>query len=113
MKTNIVDNSVPTEIFGYIKLNVFLFSGISLFKIWKPEFYIVTCEYQLSKMESLMKANADFPKTSAPLSLMTTYRMSLISAGFISQDSTFNTIFPDPYNLPVWRMSRINPWIPG
>jgi hypothetical protein len=35
---------------------------------------------------------AEFPKKigTAPLSLMTTYRMSLISAGSISLDSTFN-----------------------
>jgi hypothetical protein len=31
-----------------------------------------------------------FFKTTAPLSLMTTYRMSLISAGSISLDSTLN-----------------------
>ncbi len=30
-----------------------------------------------------------FLKTSAPFSVMTTYRMSLISAGSISLDSTF------------------------
>jgi hypothetical protein len=32
-----------------------------------------------------------FLKTSAPLSLMTSYRMSLISTGFISLDSTLNS----------------------
>ncbi len=32
-----------------------------------------------------------FLKTFAPLSLMTTYRMSLISAGSISLDSTFKS----------------------
>jgi hypothetical protein len=31
-------------------------------------------------------------KTSAPLSLMTTYRMSLISTGAVSLDSTFKTL---------------------
>jgi hypothetical protein len=34
-----------------------------------------------------------FLKASAPLSLMTTYQMSLISAGSISLDSTFNCQF--------------------
>jgi hypothetical protein len=44
-----------------------------------------------------MGAGGFFKKTTAPLSLMKTYRMSLISAGSISLDSTFNprqTILP-------------------
>jgi hypothetical protein len=43
--------------------------------------------------EYFQRAVVIFLKTSAPLSLMTTYRMSLISAGSISLDSTFNTKF--------------------
>jgi hypothetical protein len=35
------------------------------------------------------EAGGFFQKTTAPLSLMTTYKMSLISAGSISLDSTF------------------------
>jgi hypothetical protein len=42
-----------------------------------------------------------FLNTSAPLSLMTTYRMSLISAGFFLLDSTFN------YNR-TWARSGTN-----
>jgi hypothetical protein len=39
-----------------------------------------------------MEGGRIFPKTSAPLSLMTTYRMSLISARSISLDSTFKQV---------------------
>ena len=36
-----------------------------------------------------MEGGRIFPKPTPPLSFMKTYRMSIISAGFISLDSTF------------------------
>jgi hypothetical protein len=50
------------------------------------------------------------PTSSAPLSLMTTYRMSLISAGAISLDSTFKLIdnFKDYNHITVFMEGNIN-----
>ncbi len=52
-----------------------------------------------------MGGGAFFLKPSAPLSLMTTYRMSLISAGSISLDSTFNLDFcSGPYQNKLFNI---------
>jgi hypothetical protein len=49
-----------------------------------------------------------FPKTSVPLSLMMTYRMSLISAGSVSLelDSTFKSVSVLKAGIPMCTISK-------
>jgi hypothetical protein len=52
-----------------------------------------------------MRDGRIFPKTSAPLYLMTTYRMSLIKASSISLDSTFNKSYGcHPGEIHGWKI---------
>jgi hypothetical protein len=47
-------------------------------------------------------------KTAAPLSLMTTFRMSLLSAGLISMDSTFKLYITDAIKKDRSSLTRRN-----